>query len=201
MSLPERLCRRRSVGLALTTLGLLVAVSSGGARPQQPAFVFQAPPQSARGDFDGDGRLDTALVQDGSGTRRVSIQLSSSSTSIQLEAAVLGVVQSDIDDDGDLDLVATTIDGDLIVWLNDGHGHFDRKPRTNGRGLSGEPGITQGTASEKGAIAFQTLALADPSRRQTGTVVTLARPPTTNSRMDARCSTLPLLRAPPADLI
>ena len=200
MSLPNR-SRRRSVRLALTIVGLLVAVSAGGARQQQPSFVFQAPPQSARGDFDGDGRIDTALIQDDSGTHRVSIQLSSSSSSIQLDAAVIGVVQGDIDDDGDLDLVAATIDGDVVIWLNDGHGHFDRQPRTNGRGLSSEPGITQATSPERSAIAFQTLALADRARRLTGTVVTQARPPTTCSRIDARCSTLPALRAPPADFI
>ena len=40
---------------------------------------------------------------------------------------VVALAASDIDDDGDLDLVASDGSLDLLVWLNDGAGHMTRR--------------------------------------------------------------------------
>src|SRR5207245_2837223 len=101
----------------------------------------QASPQRAQGDFDGDGRVDTALIQDRADARRISIRLSGSSSPVDLDATVTGVVQGDVDHDGDLALIAATPSGDLLIWINDGHGRFTRQPESDTRGLSSEPAI------------------------------------------------------------
>jgi len=43
-------------------------------------------------------------------------------------AHVLRAVLGDVDRDGDLDIVATTVDQPVAIWLNDGRGHFARQP-------------------------------------------------------------------------
>src|ERR1700674_5504499 len=87
-------------------------------------FTPQALPQHAQGDFDGDGRQDVALVQDGADGSHVSVRLSGSSGALSLEATVVGLIAADIDHDGDLDLVTVAPTGQVIAWLNDGRGRF-----------------------------------------------------------------------------
>jgi VCBS repeat protein len=43
------------------------------------------------------------------------------------DADLVAVVATDIDTDGDLDIVATDSDLRLYVWINDGAGHFTRR--------------------------------------------------------------------------
>ncbi len=48
----------------------------------------------------------------------------------QLRGAVPGIlraVTTDIDRDGDLDVVASTTGEPVVVWINDGHGHLTRQ--------------------------------------------------------------------------
>ncbi|HEX7137547.1 MAG TPA: VCBS repeat-containing protein [Vicinamibacterales bacterium] len=53
---------------------------------------------------------------------------------------LVAAVTADIDADGDLDLVATDQDLNLLVWVNDGAGHLTRqRPRQSG-GESTTPG-------------------------------------------------------------
>src|SRR5438445_193704 len=49
------------------------------------------------------------------------------------------VVAYDIDNDGDLDIVANDGTLELLVWENDGTGHFARKPSGHLAGLEAPP--------------------------------------------------------------
>src|SRR5262245_47088413 len=150
--------RRRILRLALNALAVLATVSTGLAVRATLSDGFtpysaNTPPQRAQGDFDGDGRVDTALIQDRAGTTLISIQLSGSSLPVDLEGGVTSVVEGDVDRDGDLDLVAATPSGDLLIWINDGRGRFTRQPASNTRGVSSEPVVVQTTWREAPAIS------------------------------------------------
>ena len=161
-------------------------------------FVPQAPPQRAVGDFDGDGRIDTALVQDRAGDRRIVIQLSRSASAVRLDAPVIGVIESDVDHDGDLDLVAATPSGDVLVWLNDGYGRFTRQAASsNGRDLSAAPAFVQMVWPESNAVGIRAPFVPSPTQTQARVLVTKARPPTHLVAFDSPTPILPPLRAPP----
>jgi hypothetical protein len=49
---------------------------------------------------------------------------------------LVAIVASDIDDDGDLDVVANDGSLDLLVWINDGSGHLTRRAARQSSGLS-----------------------------------------------------------------
>jgi hypothetical protein len=74
--LPTRVTRRTLgavVSIAALAAGLsLRATAFGTFTP----YVPQTPPQRAQGDFDGDGRVDTAFIEDRAGTARISVRLS-----------------------------------------------------------------------------------------------------------------------------
>jgi hypothetical protein len=161
-------------------------------------FVPQAPPERALGDFDGDGRMDTALVQDRAGDRHISIQLSRSASIIRLDASVIGVIESDVDHDGDLDLVAATPSGDVLIWLNDGYGRFTRQAAsTNARDLSGALVLVQTVWPESMAVGIRAPFVASPAQGHAIFLLTKARPPTTLVAFDSPTPILPPLRAPP----
>lgn len=58
------------------------------------------------------------------GTRPVDPELERLVLSLAPGAHVVSAVAIDIDHDGDLDLVASTREDVLVVWINDGNGHF-----------------------------------------------------------------------------
>jgi hypothetical protein len=149
--------RSRISGLALNALVAIAAafpalvVRANAANTFSP-YSSNTPPQRAQGDFDGDGRVDTALIQERAGIALISIQLSGSSSTVDLEGAVTSVVESDVDHDGDLDLVAATSSGDLLIWINDGRGRFTRQLVSSTRGVSGGPVVVPATGREIPAI-------------------------------------------------
>src|ERR1700722_6670990 len=112
--------QRRSARLALCLLILACTRWPASSSPGRfTPFAPHALPQRAQGDFDGDGRQDLALVQDGADGLHVSVRLSGSSGGLLLEATVVGLIAADIDHDGDLDLIAVAPTGQVIAWLND----------------------------------------------------------------------------------
>jgi hypothetical protein len=161
--------------------------------------VTHTPSQRADGDFDGDGRIDTALIENRAGAARISIQLTSSSSAFHLDAAVTAVVQSDVDHDGDLDLVASTSSGELLVWINDGHGHFTRQPAARTSALSGDPVLVGTTADQPFAIDVRAAPL--PLSRESTTLLSrvAVRPPLLCRVIDPRNIAFALLRAPPTE--
>jgi hypothetical protein len=100
-------------------------------------------------DFDGDGTLDSATLHD----NRIALSLSEQRTTIQLHglADTTTVAVTDIDRDGDTDLVSIDARGSLRGWNNEGSGSF--APWTVGA-PSGLPSPTwAGTPSWSSALA------------------------------------------------
>ena len=160
-------------------------------------FVPHPLPQRAQGDFDGDGRSDVALVQDRADSGRLSVRLSGSPNTIDLEATVTGVIEGDVDQDGDLDLVALSPSSDVLVWINDGHGHFTRQQTPRAPGLCDEPLIGDTVLICPIALGTTVPAVASRNRADTAVVVTQIRPPTSPESFDLAFLLLPSLRAPP----
>ena len=87
----------------------------------------------ALADFDGDGRLDKATLAGTGRSKSLEIRLSHTKTSTLLRFDTLtsergAVFSEDVDNDGDNDLVWTDLihPDDVIVWLDDGAGRFER---------------------------------------------------------------------------
>jgi hypothetical protein len=166
--------------------------------PSFTPYVTPSPPQRADGDFDGDGRIDTALIENRAGAARILIQLTSSSSAFDLDPAVTGIVQGDIDHDGDLDLVAATSSGELLIWINDGHGHFTRQAAARTSAFSGEPVLVGLTVDQPFAIDVRAAPL-PLSRERTTLISGAVRPPQSCRVIVPLSIALPLLRAPPPD--
>lgn len=101
------------------------------------SFTLRALPQTAEGDFDGDGRPDVATIRDTPVGRRIQVGLSGSSIT-DVTANVTSLLAADVDHDGDLDLVAVSRTGRVQVWINDGHGRFTRTPLPETPYVAGE---------------------------------------------------------------
>jgi hypothetical protein len=54
-------------------------------------------------------------------------------------ARFVRVIADDVDQDGDLDVVASVGSLDLMVWQNDGAGHFTRLPSSHRRAFQTQP--------------------------------------------------------------
>jgi hypothetical protein len=180
--------------------GALVVIALIAVARRAPTFTPFVPhplPQRAQGDFDGDGRSDVAVVQDRADSGRLSVRLSGSSNTIDLEATVTGVIEGDIDQDGDLDLVALSPSSDVLVWINDGHGHFTRQQTPRAPGLGDEPVVSDTILFCPVALGTTAPVVASRNRADTGVVVTHIRPPTSPESFDLAFLLLPSLRAPP----
>jgi hypothetical protein len=101
-----RFRRARRLPLAIASLGLLCAVAWASAR-ETTAMPLSAPLQPFP--------VPRTLP------RVVSDALTHS------DRRIVTVVAADIDADGDLDVVASDGSLDLLVWTNDGGGHFTRR--------------------------------------------------------------------------
>jgi hypothetical protein len=55
---------------------------------------------------------------------------------------VLRSIVTDVDGDGDLDVLVSTVDAPLALWINDGTGHFTRRDPAPVATLGAEPGAT-----------------------------------------------------------
>src|SRR5579862_7236100 len=185
---------RLPIGVVLTAITLAAGSVVRGHSATFTPFQPQALPQSALGDFDGDGQIDTVLIQHTSGDRRISVQLSGSASAVHLDDSVTGVIEDDIDHDGDLDLVAATPSGDVLIWLNDGHGRFTRQPPSRTHGLAGGPVIGQAAWTNAGARGIRAPFVPSPARAETIVGVRNIRPRTTSLPLHARSALLPTLR-------
>jgi len=107
----------------------------------------------ALGDVDGDGLVDIFLARVGGPsalyknlgnwkfkdiTREAGLELKGRNT--------LGATLVDVDGDGDLDLIVTTLGGPNGLFLNDGHGHFTEV--TDSAGLTSHRGSTTATLAD-----------------------------------------------------
>jgi hypothetical protein len=198
-SLRTRL-RRWALGPALLVTALASVALRRPAESFTP-FVPEAPPQRAVGDVDGDGRMDTAFIQDDLGERGLWLRESGSADAVRMDDSVTSVIEGDIDHDGDLDIVAATPSGDLVIWLNDGHGRFTRQAPSQTPSVSSAPAVAQTVWTEPVVVVVRSpfvLAAALPA-----TVITVVRIPSPLRCCDddRRSPMLPPVRAPPPFLI
>jgi len=160
-------------------------------------FVPQALPQGAPGDFDGDGRPDVALIQDGVDGHHVSVRLSGSPAAVLLDAEVVGVIAADIDHDGDVDLVTAAPSGQVVNWINDGRGRFTRQQALPSNSLSSVL-IVDGSLLDDPVALGATAPPGDPGAWSDASVlVTRIRPPSDPPAFDLAFLSLQSLRAPP----
>ena len=187
---------------ALIALGLASAAMPGAARPRYTRFVASPLPQHAVGDFDGDGQMDVANISERAiGHQDISIALSGSADAIRLDAAVSALIEGDIDHDGDLDLLATTPSGDVLIWVNDGHGRFTRQEPSPRRAIAGDPVVA---STDQQSVSFVTAGgwgLEAPVRAHRAFIARAIRPPTVTRAVSRDRQLLPALRAPPCSLL
>ena len=145
---------RAAAAAALATVGLVLTAPPGAAAQTGDAHRFDTwvgydvgefPSSLATGDFNGDGAPDAVWGHDGGDNLAVTLNLGEGTLgaprTYQVSVATSAVEAADVDNDGDLDLVAvagrfnpsnTTID----VLLNDGSGSFTGTQVTGGVGPS-----------------------------------------------------------------
>jgi hypothetical protein len=189
---------RLAIGVALSAVTLAAAFTVRGSSATFTPFQAQTLPQSAQGDFDGDGQVDTVLIQRGADDRHISVQLSGSDSAVRLDATVTGVIENDIDHDGDLDLVAATPSGEVLIWLNDGHGRFTRQAASKTQGLAGAPLMLRMFWPEAVAVSIRPPFVPAAGHARAMVLVAAAHPPTSGFVVHAHASTPPALRGPPA---
>ena len=186
-------------------LGLLLVAGTFASgldlmRPSQPfaPFLPNPLPQRVTADFDGDGRPDVAHIQDRyDGRAHISVRLSGSSDAVRLDGTFAAVIDGDIDHDGDLDLVAATASGDVLIWLNDGHGRFTRQERSPTPGVTSDP-IVVDVERNQPVVAGASASVITPGHRAEAAVpVEQIRPPKAPPAFDLNFLLLPSLRAPP----
>ena len=161
-------------------------------------FTSAAPPQRAIGDFDGDGQPDVAKIDPrGLGRNDILITLSGSRDAVSLDASVAALIEGDVDHDGDLDLLATTGSGDILIYLNDGHGQFTRRAQTPTRTLSGRPAFQSHDTDSIAAVTSVAPVLPARVHAWRATIAVAIRPPTDSHVACRNHALLPPLRAPP----
>jgi hypothetical protein len=196
---PQLMLRR----LAWLSLGmcLLAGARWGADRPARGAFapyVARALPQRAAADFDADGRPDVALIQDGRDGSRVVLTLSGSRDAVALNLDAVSVATSDVDHDGDTDLVVATSSNHVVIWLNDGRGHFTEERPAPSRDLSPETTVVNAPRDGLAAVGPAAPQVAAPGRRREPPVVsTRIRRPSVSAVVGPAFLALPAPRGPP----
>jgi hypothetical protein len=188
-----------AIGLSgLVALGVAATIVPNGSRSRYTRFVAAPLPQHAIGDFDGDGQPDVANISArSSGGQGILIALSGSAGDIRLDASVSALIEGDFDHDGDLDLLATTPSGEVLIWVNDGHGRFTRQEPSQRRTIAGEPAWASASDPSFTMVAADSWVLEAPIRAHRAVVALAIRPPT-SIHVDSRDRQLvPALRAPP----
>jgi len=191
--------KRALIVLLLFSFGVsLPAVTQWRGRARFSRFVTTPLPQRAVGDFDGDGRPDVARIdRQAPGRGGISVTLSGSSDAVSLGASVESLIEDDVDHDGDLDLLATTGTGDVLIWVNDGHGQFTRRSQSPTPTVSGQPAFQSHDAPSIVAATTSSPVLPARVHAWRAVVALAARPPTDSHLVSRTTDLFPPLRAPP----
>jgi hypothetical protein len=172
--------------------------SVGGASREFTPYTPRALPQRAQGDFDGDGRADVALIQDGAHSSQVSVRLSGSSSVVYLNVNAGSLIAEDIDGDGDLDLVAGTPSGQVVAWINDGHGRFTLKKARPSSRIASETVFAKTLQGDAVAVGVATPLVVPDTRNLQAILAALARSPTVLLQYGLHTHSFSSPRAPPA---
>jgi hypothetical protein len=111
--------------LRLLLIAAAVAVAGGGWLRVDPQTLAALP------SFDRPQTVDAATL-----VAALPLQLAAP---LEPGLRLVALAASDIDDDGDLDLVASDGSLDLLVWINDGTGHMTRRYGRQASGWRHEP--------------------------------------------------------------
>jgi Ca2+-binding RTX toxin-like protein len=114
------------------TIYVLLGNGSGGFRDTTPYQIGgTAPAAIATGDFNGDNKLDIATANYGSGSQNISVLFGNgkggfkSTIGVSIGGRSDSLAATDVNGDGDLDIVATNTDnGSVSVIYGDGGGQF-----------------------------------------------------------------------------
>lgn len=186
----------------LTLAVLLLSGAWSATRPHRTGtfapFVRMTLPQRAAADFDADGRSDLAVIQQGLGGSRVSVILSGSPSPLTFAVDAVSVAASDIDHDGDTDLVVLRPTNQVVIWRNDGSGHFTEEDLLPSLSLFPATTVADTWSDEPvllGPTAPQLVR--PPRRRETAVVAIQVRPRTVSVTLGLSFFALPSLRGPP----
>jgi len=161
----------------LLIFGFLVPPLIASHRADQPRQVLRVQ-STTFPDVDGDQILDRATVTATGADKRISVYFSHdhSSSVLSFSSSSSGsgsLLASDVDQDGDVDLVWTDFvnPGEVVVWLNDGLGRFERAPSAQfaaafvigGNGLvENSPAERQSPAANPHRVSLYIGAIAHP---------------------------------------
>jgi hypothetical protein len=111
----------------------------------------------------------------------------------------VSIVASDVDHDGDLDLAMATLSNQVVIWINDGQGHFTEQ-RPSAPPVDVLPVTTlAGDGPDEHLAVRATGAQVVSTHRSLDTSVSAARvrPPTARATIALRFLTPRSLRGPP----
>ena len=185
---------RLALGILILAGTPLAAVRASG---RFTPFLPHALPQGAPGDFDGDGRQDLALIQNGIHGSHISVTLSGSSSTVSLDGSAVTLVVIDIDRDGDLDLVAVAPSGQVMAWLNDGRGRFTKQEAPRPYRLSSQTVVFDPLVDQPVAVGATAPSVVEFRTRNAPVAVTLVPSLSAPLVFDLGCLAHPGLRAPP----
>ena len=196
--MPSTLLKHALVVSLFIALGVSTQAIARKERPRFTPFTSATLPQHAIGDFDGDGQLDVANIDPhGLDHSDISITLSGSRDVVRLDASVAALIEGDVDHDGDLDLLATTRSGDILIYVNDGHGQFTRRTQSSAHTLSGQPALQSHDGQPLVTAITTAPALHARVHRWRAMVALAIRPPTDSHVITRPDHLFPPLRAPP----
>jgi hypothetical protein len=127
----------------------------------------------------------------------VSVHLSGSFGVTSLGTSVVSLIASDIDHDGDLDLVTVAPSGLVMAWLNDGRGRFTPQPVSHPGELSAATTLTDTPQNEPMALGVAVPFVVPQASNGTAVGGTFRRRLNGPLAFDLRVISLARLRAPP----
>ena len=180
---------------------------AGPSASTSPIANFDSP---GRADFNRDGLPDQGVLLYGRGATTIYLSLSGERRPqrIRVEERLIGVVASDIDRDGDPDLLAFTRNLRVLVWVNNSRGRFTPRKsalRHGHRGTFLEKQISRLTTLFLWSNSHDDetkLLLAAASSNETGPArISVRQPPFGIQPFEATCIAGCPPRGPPSQLL